>query len=81
MFEHESKFFLLWPKGGLKLFTNKQKNFGSGPFFDPPWPLEGFFLLCSAWPHGLAHIAIFLKTSKSSLQDPYFRLKMQSCRV
>ena len=69
-----SFFFCL--KGDQKLSRHQLKKIWIGPFFDPFGPSFAKKHLYSAWPHGLAKIAIFFKTSKSSDNYSYFRLIM-----
>ena len=76
MFEHESNFFFFCLKGDQKLSRYQLKKIWIGPFFDPFGPSFAKKHLYSAWPHGLAKIAIFFKTSKSSDNYSYFRLIM-----
>ena len=77
MFEHESNFFFFFClKGDQKLSRHQLKKIWIGPFFDPFGPSFAKKHLYSAWPHGLAKIAIFFKTSKSSDNYSYFRLIM-----
>ena len=60
----------------LSVTRNQVKKIWIGPFFDPFGPSFAKKHLYSAWPHGLAKIAIFFKTSKSSDNYSYFRLIM-----
>ena len=76
MFEHESNFFFFCLKGDQKLSRHQLKKIWIGPFFDPFGPSFAKKHLYSAWPHGLAKIAIFFKTSKSSDNYSCFRLIM-----
>ena len=70
------KFLFFCLKGDQKLSRYQLKKIWIGPFFDPFGPSFAKKHLYSAWPHGLAKIAIFFKTSKSSDNYSYFRLIM-----